>query len=362
MLSPRNKGAPEPPSSESPPSESDLQHRPRYTSRPTGLVVDAFKAHIWKTGSPETFETISTTAPPLEGDLVVLTDFHIERSRRSAGDLAPCPICSPTSPKYLDGWLIWCKASRAIYAIGPECGATLWRDGRLDREIATMRRQQLERRTDDALERELPLAPAFLAWIAAHLASAGRADHLAREFRREAPQIHRRLLSITKVDGLLTVDRRILDEEGRERYVPETIARLRGTGFLNASFGAVGRMRIQQAALERLAVDDDEEARFMAICEMTSRDRAGALTAVRDAGRKLVQVRRHIADALEFLSTPNLQALDAWGRGPEQAMPLTASLKHGQVEIRSDAKNLWWGSLSGLSVPGELPGAHDDGS
>src|SRR6185312_6095458 len=120
--------------------------RPIFKSHPSGVVFENFQRHVDATGLPETFEWISTTRPPAEGRLCVLGEFHAQKGRRPRGDFAPCPICSPTSPQYLHGLLIWCESTQAIYAIGMDCGHALDREGRLDKALVAYDRQQSRRR------------------------------------------------------------------------------------------------------------------------------------------------------------------------------------------------------------------------
>lgn len=111
---------------------ADLLLRPDFPSAPSDDLVARFRAHVRETGSPETFAQISTTKPPQDGAVVPLAlKVTIPGKRRTMGRMAPCPICSARTPKWLEnGTLIWCEATRAIYCIGPECWQGLWKDVR----------------------------------------------------------------------------------------------------------------------------------------------------------------------------------------------------------------------------------------
>jgi hypothetical protein len=79
-----------------------------FDVRPEYLKSD-FLNHIRAVGLPDTWAFITHETPPEDGIEVILQDFVISRHLITIHGRAPCPICSPSSPKYVKGHLLWCK-------------------------------------------------------------------------------------------------------------------------------------------------------------------------------------------------------------------------------------------------------------
>jgi hypothetical protein len=83
-----------------------MKAAPRLFKDPPGqYFVQDFLAHVKKTGLPETFPGLHPGSIAKTERFLLLTRFEIDRRRRPAGNLAPCPMCQPN--KYLRGSLIY---------------------------------------------------------------------------------------------------------------------------------------------------------------------------------------------------------------------------------------------------------------
>ncbi|MBY5788688.1 hypothetical protein [Rhizobium leguminosarum] len=103
-------------------SEYDLKFFPKFESRPSAEFVDGWRKHISQTGSPETYIDISTTKPPRDGPVILLSDdIHVPTSLRLGGERVPCPLCSPKSPKFENGRLAYFPQESAVRCIGIDC-------------------------------------------------------------------------------------------------------------------------------------------------------------------------------------------------------------------------------------------------
>lgn len=300
--------------------------RPLFKSRPSGVITEAFERHVRATGSPETFEHVSTTRPPSSGALVVLAEFHAEKGKRDKGDYAPCPICSPTSPQFLHGLLIWCQETAAIYAIGMDCGHALDREGRLDTARSLFDRQQARRRFEDQLLARLPRIPEVRRWIASQRQVAAEAQRLARGFRRKVPRVYTVIKQAFQRNGELPI-----------RYAPgdelsEPII-LTGANFLKTAFNAdlvLSRVDEMLAALDN---GEDELTCIETIAEMPEDHVARAIKFLREAERELGKVYQYLRDCADFVSSENMARLAKWSELPGSPFRLLAYAERGKIKI-----------------------------
>lgn len=321
-----------------------LVTRDQFKSRPSGVVVDAFKRHVADTGSPESFDRISTTRPPATGQLVVLAEFHASKGKRPGGDYVPCPICSPASPQYLHGLLIWCEETAAIYAIGMDCGHKLDREGRLDRAMSAYDRQETLRRLEDTLFEMLPRVPALRAWIAAHLPMATAADRLTRLFRKRVPAVYKLVKQAFDRNGDLPVRQMPGDEN-----LPEPI-RLVGKDFLKASFGAEAELRRIDEMLFPLDNGEDALACIETIGRMPEVQRVLAVKFLGDAARRVAKVFAFLDDCADFVSPENMARLQLWSETPGAPSRLRAYADGRRVSVYVyRTQSGWSDTLDGLA-------------
>lgn len=154
-----------------------------YPDCPSSAVVAAFLEHVRLTGEPETFPTISTTRPP-DKLRVLHTPVHMPDKRRADGGRAPCPLCSPTSSKWLSrGALIWCADTAAIYAIGPRCSTGPWRQ-KIEIAINAFNEADQAKRDAQRLVAHLEALETKLDWIGRVHSAVAQIDALQASFDR----------------------------------------------------------------------------------------------------------------------------------------------------------------------------------
>lgn len=333
-----------------PQPDTGLVLRSLFKTRPSGVVVEAFDRHVHETGSPETFDRISTTKPPPDGALAVLKEFHAQKGKRPRGDFAPCPICSPTSPQYLHGLLIWCEATAAIYAIGMDCGHKLDREGRLNLALTAYERQEARRRLEDALWAQLPRVPEMRRWIAAHMPAAVTADRLSRGFRKRAPRVYSVVKQAFERNGELPVRQ----AEG-DQPPPEPI-RLVGPRFVKTTFGAEAGLARADERLSHLDFGDDELECAEAIGRMAEAELVKALKWLREAADQVAKVFVFLTDCAAFVSTENMARLAKWSETPGAPFRLMAYAERGRVKVFLQQDRSDWGdTLDDLTTTPEPP-------
>lgn len=332
-----------------PQPDTGLVLRSLFKSLPSGLVKDGFLRHVDKTGSPETFDRISTTTPPTTGRLYVVTEFQADKGRRPGGDMAPCPICSPTSPQFLQGLLIWCEATAAIYAIGRCCGAKLWKDGRLDRAISEFNRAELRRAVEDELLARLPYVPAFRRWLDEHIEIARVADRLVKGFRKKTPRVYAVVKEAFADGGVLRLD--ATDVAALE--LPPLV----GPSFVRSTFGAEARLeRLRIDRLEHLDFGEDELACIDAIDRIRAVEQALALKWLRNAGAEAEKVFAFLNDCHVFLAPANMRTLSRWSEARSAPFRVAAYVEAGRVKVYVyQGKDDWFDRLDGMKRPEPPP-------
>ena len=344
--------------SDSPPSlaasslprpDAGLVLLPLFKSLPSGVVIDAFRRHITDTGAPETFGRISTTKPPTTGRLNVLTEFNAEKGKRAGGDMAPCPICSPSAPQFLQGLLIWCEATAAIYAIGHDCGAKLWKDGRLDRAVSEFNRLETRRVVEDALLACLPHVPAFRLWLAEHLEIARVADRLVKGFRKDAPRVYAVVKEAFAHGGTLRLD---ADDAAAFGLPP-----LVGQSFVRSTFGAEARLaRLATDRLEHLDFGADQLACIDAIDRIRAVEQTIALKWLRDASAEAEKVFAFLTDCHAFLTPANMRTLARWSEARSAPFRVAAYVEAERVKVYVyQGKDDWFSRLDGMKPPSPPP-------
>lgn len=300
-----------------------------YPEKPPSEVVLSFRKHVAMTGQPETFSTISTERPPTDGQVEAL--FHpvdINRARRPDRDLAPCPICSPSSPKYVNGGaLIWCAATQAIYAIGPDCHETLWGDGRMNRALNALRQSDVDRANAEKLINTVTLIPAHRAWIAEHRQAVRGADRLHCTFREQAPKMRSALNRWYKGNG-------------------GSVPLLTGRWNIERDLDAAD---IHLAALWSAYAGAVEDRIFNLAPGVIN----AQLDANKDALRALHNAVRFIADAAAFMSENNTMRLAALQRSERAPSGFRFLQTAAAVTLRT-ATETWTGS-STIAAPEPLP-------
>lgn len=311
-----------------------LVERSLYPSPPAHLVDD-FKRHVRETGQPETFPTISTTRPPKDGAVVALWfPVDVERGKRPHRDMAPCPICSAETGKFLNnGTLIWCEASQAIYAVGPRCSHTLWADGRLDRAINVLLQTEREKANKEAVAAGVARAPAQRSWADAVRPLAKQAEELHREFSRSAP----------KLRGALS---RGLKSASASTPVIDGKRFLKGTWKLTAKLDeAVAGLRDIEARAGR-----DPETWADDLAPRAVSAEMAKLKAARDA---LDWVHDCCAQAATFLRPENFQRLALWSAMDSAPMKFAARSSLATAELKTDEEH--WRVRLGLAEPPPVP-------
>lgn len=320
-----------------------LIHRPDFASAPTGLVISAFRDWLKETGRPEDFPQISTSRPPKDTDLSLLHGpFRVNRSLRPAGSLVPCPICQPTSPKYLEGYLVWCQASKAIYAIGIECGQGHFGKGAFARAEADLVRKNRDRKIEDELIERLPFVPTLLSWATGWSAGASESDRLARDFKRFCPTLFTHLKTALRGGDDLTVQLEAAGRFASRGVGVEVVHRIRGGVWLASSPDLAKRLGILQRQLETIDFGNDPDAVFLRLADFGQTDLRDAHKWLLSCLKAIEYLNPRLLAGAEFLSAENLVGLERWANHPQINLRVRAQRAARTVTISTGLSGYDW--------------------
>lgn len=332
-------------------------HRPDFPSAPTGLVIAAFKDWLKETGRPEDFPQISTSRPPKDTDLSLLHGpFRVNRSLRPDGALVPCPICQPTSPKFLEGYLVWCQASKAIYAIGIECGQGYFGKGAFSQAEADLLRKNHDRKIEDELIERLPFVPALLAWATAWTAAASESDQLARDFKRRCPTLFTHLKTALRGGGDLTIQVESTGLFASRTVGVEVVHRIRGGVWLAGSPDLSKRLGMLKRQLESIDFGHDPDAVYLRLADFGQKELKDAHRWLLSCLKAIDYLHPRLIAGAQFLSAENLAGVEKWANHPQINLRVRAQRAARTVTISTGLSGYdWFGKIreidSGVPLP-----------
>jgi hypothetical protein len=328
---------------------------PPYRFRPTESVVQIFLEHVRRTAQPETSPTINRSKPRADSRPIYLRRFDVDRAKRPNGDMAPCPICSPNDPKFLNGgYLVWYPDEGVIRAIGPECGDTVFGGDQYAKALVQFNLDERQRRAEDFLERNLVKVLAMHAALEAIRPAAIEAERLYQELRAKMRKTGAELQRIERNDFVLSLsiyreipeaELEVYDdddgsgvfEEDGTKYVIDnvTFGRLPDSTILYPKFQPVkDHNEIAQLLCTLPKLMSTQEA-FLWICDHERLDhleQAGQI--MRRASRLYVRLADRLDRFNAFFSRSVFAQLNAWGQHPQNSFDLAAEFANGEFTLR----------------------------
>lgn len=315
----------------------------RYKVRPSASVVSDFQEHVRRTGSPHTWRCITTTPHP-KGEAPIIVD-KVSIPKRMRGGLetrAPCSICSVKSPKFDDGFLVFCSDGY-LRIIGHECGHDHFDEDSYgaalrehDDEIAeAAARSMLDERMPD-LARTLLEARTIFRDIHAVLDFQERA---VAGITKQAVAAMRR----SRIGDQLTIDMESAasDERGRKVVEKHVVATAEGLDALSPPTRLLADLTgaIVEAAQVWIVERDEIEPRLAAMTrhEVFATGRAvRRLDSILD-GARLVRSNMGI-----LFTSEGLRALSAWGRHGHCPTPFWIEVVGRRVYLKTGLRPQYW--------------------
>ena len=334
-------------------SDENKQSVRLYPFKPTHLV-EQFREHLRATNCPETFPTICHSRPPKDAQPEWLCDIDIDRSKRPDGDMAPCPICSPNSPKYLHGYLVWFRDEGVIRAIGHECGNEHF-VGDAYRKMTSDR--AFKRREDQAirfLQQNLPNTNRMREAVRMLQDSGNEALRLHRWFKRNAPEIQQALRRVRKDGGQLIVtaarERSTIGPSGirtsQSKYesVDKSHGALVGDCMVLANFNPIHEIQSLERALEPIPHEEDELDAFLWICDHCEslKKLEDLVSRIQHGEKTYKKICNRLDDVCHFFTPDNFARINSWGQDPDNPIQLKATKSALGFSIQSKFSRVRW--------------------
>ena len=300
--------------------------------------------------------------------MVFLKRYAINRARRPNGDMAPCPICSPNSPKYLDGILVWYPAEGVIRAIGHECGDSYF-EGDRHRDAARRYQEEQQRIADeDFLLENVPKVPFMRHAVASLMPAAHEARQLHCHFRRRAPGIHKYLRRIRhEADGRLEVGIEIEGSSegprgirtstgGGRSYTVEQFGSLSGLEMLLCNFDPLKELWNVDYLLRDIDFGEGDSAQEK-VCEILPERLTYHANNIRSAERLFKNAFERLRNFQSFFSVQQFEALNKWGQHHNNSFFLKAGTKKGRFSLYHDTEDFvtFTPLFRKLNIPSEWP-------
>lgn len=308
------------------------------------LLLEArVKAHIRNTNSPETAPGLVTSRPLKGQPFIYIIPIHLDRAKRPDGREAPCPICSPHAPKYLDGALAWFPVEGVYRCIGIECAGK--HIGRAESENAHRHFRETVRRNRnyEFLFENLGCVPQYKRYLEKLLRAAVHSEKLRRELG--AAHVRDRLRKISKSwDGML----RVWEEHKLERVDPVTneiqtvvertpveYGRLAGIAAIAPNYHVARDLRIAISKLDIIDRDEGEKASEWVLENAYDHpaDMASFGKILRAAKPCRISSEGKIKDVFSFFTEENFERIAKFGADRRNSSFLSASVQRGVFRI-----------------------------
>jgi hypothetical protein len=311
--------------------------KPWYFRRPDQALVREIKAFIKEDGRPYMWPGGTYTKPPDGARIEYLGEFDLPEKHQY--DLAPCPCCSPTAPKYkFKGKIAWFPDEGVIRIIGPECYASRDPEGHA---AAYARLQAEERRRRDIayLISRLPTIPSVLRTLGASLDTIRALDAASERMPNTIDRVLQTTLWNHVRTGALTVNEQHeetyidKDDEPRSRRVEidREYGRIDGFAFLKPNRRAISP-RIESVMVELRAIisADNVEERVANMSDERRREIADIMRHQRQRARELIAEAQ---DLQRFFSAVTIATLRGWGRHVGCPIQIYAAIERGILLI-----------------------------
>lgn len=304
--------------------DSVSQNKPStyFNNHPGSYYVELFKKHLAKTGDPTTWIYHTHTKPPVDAEFLVLCDVEIPPLLRKKVGMARCPICSPNSPKYFSGNLVWFPDEGVIRAIGIECSKKHFGAEATNRERSTRLADERRSLAQDFLLERLHKLAHWKKYAEQSIPVARELDKFRNAVWKAAGKDEWKNLIKQSADGKLKLYKKIqvpkTDKYGETKMVSELTEngyiKINGLNFLKKSPSIEAKAKNAFEAFKRVHATSNEEETLEFITNTLDRDdylfEVEKLT--KAAIEDIDELRKIRVEAKAFYKPENLMKLSDW--------------------------------------------------
>jgi hypothetical protein len=301
------------------------------------------KQHLKDTNSPETMPGLNGSAPLKGQPFFFIFEFRLKPEKRPDRREAPCPICSPHSPKYFHGAMAWFPVEGVYRCIGIECAGRFIGKAETENAKRYMRESEARNRDYEFLFENLGCAPKMIRYLEALIPAANHAEKLRHDL--SAAHVREPLRKALKShDGQLRVweshkVQRLHPATGEVRTVLERLpveyGVLTGVTALAPKFNVLHKLRIAISHLKVMDHGDGDAASEWTLENAYSHpaDMASFGSILRQAKPMRIRFESKIGDVLAFFNEGNFERLARFGADPRNPIPFYASFRNGSFRI-----------------------------
>lgn len=307
---------------------------PVFDAMPSDEYTARWREHISNTGTPEGFESVSTTRPAQLEHISLLSEEIIVPIKLRAGvDRVPCPFCAPGSPKFIRGRMAYFPDERAVRFIGHKCAQSHFGENFKHAEAA-FRRQTLCRQYIDLWKEIGPAYEVMAGVLDLMLKSASDLQYVRDELDHQAPGfanfLHRELAQV-RGELFVKLDLGVKDRNGNAVIQEKLIGTAAGLKFLSRGYNVEKQVRQAKSALATAEVDlpkwEPSSPEHPATTEILKRGRL-----VENSIQRIPRTISDINDGLLFLQKRNLFLIHQWGNRMDTPF--------ARFEIKNDDRQL----------------------
>ncbi|QEX16851.1 hypothetical protein FRZ44_21460 [Hypericibacter terrae] len=323
-------------------ADDGRNNRGRFPTPPSQLQRDLFLAFVEKTGEPEKYALLSTTAPDktATGHRLVCP-FYVPRAKRPNHDYIPCSACAGRK-KYCYGYLVWCPDGE-IRIVGSCCGPEYFGIEKFRQMEAVAKEERLELENQYFLIDNLERVPDMIAAIK-RLAPVCEKYLMVRDALNTRLPSFAALLKNTQKDqgGMLTVVRRKSgtlsdgpsgfrgDDGGQQsKYESEQVAPIVAAGFLKERFYPEKELACVIKDLESLAVPDALDA----VSGMPRHELKARTQLFKKCVSRGNELREQLLHLSGFFSDEQLRGWTTWGQHPDNERRLNIAVSDQEIRI-----------------------------
>lgn len=313
--------------------------------------VSEFKEHVRTTGMPESSHFISNSPTSDLDGAEILTEFQIDRKKRPNLDLAPCPICSPFSPKYLNGYLVWFPNERVTRAIGRECRRTV--SNKWDRAQRAFKIKKQNEAREKYLEAKLWRLPQLIADGESVLGVCNSHYKIWKSFRVECPAVVQGLRTHLS-SGRLTVSEKRTEKSGQgmktstgsTMYTEVFIGLASGQTVVKAKFDHHKKLAKKLETAKVFDFGSDQGEVFLKICDMNKAEQIATEKVIKETEKILSKSAGYMEDFRLFFQAENISLLNKWASHANSALKLHFDITPTKKTLKITSREFGFSQIS----------------
>jgi len=329
-----------------------------YPKEPGPFLYRELLDFTKRTARPEEFPGLHPGPILPDEPFIILGNIDVDKSRRPAGDLIPCAMCTPN--RFLSGKFIYVPRLQCVTIIGHCCADKETLESAEDAFDAKRQRQ----REEDFLLNAWPVVTNKIFCVDAVRPIATEARRLHRILHRRVAHVQTYIHDLRREGGELSItiherprDNDNNDEDERvgpsgfkrkvERIRIERFGTLQGFTVSLANYEPDCELSSIATRLSQLRVPLGHEDIFYYVADLDDECRRKEVRFFRELDRDYSRFKKRLYDFISFFDVENIVAFNRWGTHPENPLSIHARYERPPYGVASATKRLVIGNPQG---------------